>query len=125
MMIYASTGDLVTNLGGILTGVASLLAIVGSGIGFVIRSRRTARNERLRTEAAASLAAQEARRSLEEKLEKQHKAQIDTLVSQAQDLLVMHNTQRAQYEAQIKDLRDLNSHLLDRVLNESRRDDDE
>jgi hypothetical protein len=88
----------VTSIGPLLTGISELLLAVGAGVGFLIRTRKNARRERLRTEAAASLAATEAKRALEEKLEAQYKVQIEAL------------------EAQVRTLQERNDHLLERLL---------
>src|SRR3954463_15687371 len=96
----ASSGgsDLLSNLGAILGGITGLLAALGAGAGFLIRMRAQTRRERLRTEAAAALAAQEARRSLETRLEAQHGEQIKTLENQIQELRIMHAAQIEQYK---------------------------
>lgn len=103
-VLLASASDFFGNLGGILAGISELLLALGAGIGFVVRSRRSARRERLRTETAASLAAQEARKVLEERLEKQHHDQIED------------------YKKQIADLTSSRDQLLSRLL-EGHKDD--
>jgi uncharacterized protein HemX len=100
-----SSSTWVSNIGGILTGISELLGILGAGIGFLIRARRNAKRARLRTEAAASLAAQEAKKILEEKLDRQYTSLIE-----------QYKLQIEQLEAQIRGLQDLNANLLERIL---------
>jgi hypothetical protein len=110
--------DVFANLGGIFAGLSELLLAIGGGIGFVIRSRRQARRERVRTEAAASLAAQEARKALESKLEQQHGDQVKMLENQLTELRVMQQSQVEQYKNQIIDLQHDREQLLARILRE-------
>jgi uncharacterized protein HemX len=110
--------NLFANLGGILAGLSELLLAIGGGVGFVIRSRRQARRERMRTEAAASLAAQEARKALEAKLEQQHGDQIKQLENQLFETKAMQMIQVEQYKNQITDLQHDREKLLARILRE-------
>jgi hypothetical protein len=129
MFILLSNGSsaFFSNIGAILSGLAELLVALGAGIGFIIRTRRGARRERLRAETAASLAAQETKKTLEEKLDKQYTAQLDQYkismkqqIDQANAAALAieqsHTIQVAQLQAQIKDLQAVNSHLLERIL---------
>lgn len=126
--LLASSGStFVSNIGGILSGFAELIVALGAGIGFLIRTRRNARREKLRAEAAASLAAQETKRTLEDKLERQYTSQLEQyksqMLSQVEQARVQalaieasHAIQLEQLKAQVKDLQAVNSHLLDRIL---------
>lgn len=115
-MLPLASGDLFVSLGGILTGIAEILTLVGTGIGFLIRSRRNARRERLRTETAAGLAAQEAKKQLEERLELQHTAAIDQYKEQLEDLQASYERQLDQYRQQVADLTHDRDALLSRLL---------
>lgn len=117
-MIVLASSALFANLGSILQGISALLLAVGAGVGFVVRSRRTAQRERLRTEAAATLAAQEAKKALETRLEIQHAAQIATLESQITELRTLHSVQIEQFKDQIEDLQHDREQLLARILRE-------
>lgn len=75
-----------SNIGGILSGISELLLALGAGLGFLIRVRRNAQRERLRSEAAASLAARETQKALEAKLDAQYTSQVEQLKTQISDL---------------------------------------
>ena len=128
MSTLASGADIVGSLGGILAGLSELLLAIGAGIGFVIRGRRNARRERLRTETAAGLAAQEAKKQLETKLDKQHTEQIDAYKQQITDLHARqegqiddlqksYDLQIEQFKQQVRDLTRDRETLLNRLLN--------
>ena|ERR1700744_4987356 len=113
MPIIAEGGSsFFSNIGGILSGIAELLVAIGAGIGFLIRSRRNARRERLRTEAAATLAAQETRRNLEARLEKQHADQIQMY----KDQQAADAAEKANLIAQNTELQRANAVLINRLL---------
>lgn len=111
-----------SGIGGILTGISELLLALGAGIGFLIRGRRNHQRERLRTEAAAALAAREAKKALEEKLEAQHSAQIDQYKSERKELQAMQKIQIAQLESQLAVQQSINSNLLNRLLEADKND---
>lgn len=127
MIHLASTGDTFASVGGILTGLAEILALTGAGIGFLVRSRRNTRRERLRTETAAGLAAQEAKKQLEAKLDRQHQEQIELYRQQIESLVARQEAEKddlarsyestiEQYKQQVADLRRDRESLLRRLL---------
>ncbi len=118
--VQASAADFFTSVGGVLTGLAEILAIVGAGIGYLIRSRRNRRRQRLRTETAATVAAQKAKEQLEQKLDLKHQEQLKQYQEQIDDIEEAH-------AKQIEDIRKANAEqvaglmadrqaLLDRLL---------
>jgi hypothetical protein len=117
-MTNFATSDIFSNLGSVFEGLSSLLLALGAGVGFLIRGRRTATRARLRTEAAAAVAAREAKKALEERLERQHSEQIKLLESQLTDLRTMHQVQVDSYKIQIADLQRDREQLLSRILRE-------
>lgn len=130
MSVIVSASDFIGSLGGILAGLSELLLAVGAGLGFVIKSRRNARRERLRTETAASLAAREAQRQLETRLADQHTAQLEQYrqqimdinkryEDQIDDLQKAHDLQVEQFKQQVRDLTHDREALLSRLLNGS------
>lgn len=115
-MSALASGDLFASVGGILTGIAELLGLIGAGIGYIVRSRRNAHRERLRTETAAGLAAQEAKKQLEARLERQHADLIQQYKDQMEDLEKIHTRERENFQRQIKDLNRDREILLSRLL---------
>jgi uncharacterized protein HemX len=117
ILIWAAS-DFISNSNGFFIGLAELLTVLGGGIAFVFKSRKTSIANRVRTEAAAALAAREAQKSLEDRLEKQHGAQLQQYKEQIESLIKNYEQQLEILKHQIKDLTDDRTKLLDRLLNE-------
>lgn len=90
MTMHAS-GDLAAlgGIGGLLSGVGEVLVAIGGIATVVIRGRNNAKKERIRAEEAAALAAQQTKKTMEDRIEKQHDEQIIQLNNQIKDLQEM------------------------------------
>lgn len=128
-MIHLASGDLFANLGSAFTSLAELLTLIGGAIAFVIRRRNNSRRSRSRAEAAATVAASETRRVLEQRVDQQHQEQIEILRAQILEQGTQYKTQleqaaleraaeRDQLRQQIRDLTKDRTVLLERLLND-------
>jgi hypothetical protein len=131
VFFLADGPSIFANLGNLIQGTTELLALFGAGIGFVIRSRRNSRREKIRTEAAARLAAQETKTTLEARLEAQHAAQvkqfqdqIDSQREQYEDQLLAQREQAAILRSQNSNLQQQYNRLVERLLNQQSKEDE-
>jgi len=106
LIAAGGSGTFLDNLGGILSGVSSLLAVFGAAIGFLLRYLRNRKRERARIETAARVSSEETRKTLEARLEKAHSEQL------------------ASKDKEIADLKEQNKMLLDRLIGDGKLRDD-